>query len=291
MKDAAQAGTIGIDRDNQIALFDDFPSRPRQPSYGPRTLTYRCQRVRHARSSRRVSRTLHSLDLNASPPSLRSRSAHPIEFDHDFGMTDKSMADTKSTVKPSLPHPLLQSKSFSTPPEPIPRKVARPPTSFDEIVETSPVTQADQLPPPGADPNAEQPIPRSTRILRRLRFRPSDSTQRQENPPSRALERQLRKQQQEDSARRAKEHRIAQKEMMQEEKARKQWLGGLAWGFDPTAGQVPAQKQWKECCTSASPETSGSTSRSGEWGMEVGGPGREGRHNYGLLKSMEVRQQ
>ena len=100
----------------------------------------------------------------------------------------------------------------------------------------------------------------------------------------------------------AREHREHKMRVLAEEKARKRWLGGVAWGFDPTAGML-SSKEANEADGGAY-VTAGRSLQGADgldeldevgrptgrrwvshnlWGIERGGPGKEGKYNYGSL--------
>ena len=103
-----------------------------------------------------------------------------------------------------------------------------------------------------------------------------------------------------------KEHKEHKKVLRQEEKARKRWLGGVAWGFDPTAGMLSSQDTNEAdggCYVAAGRSLQGLEGldeldevgrRTGRrwvshnlWGIEHGGPGNEGKHGHGSLRDRE----
>ena len=93
---------------------------------------------------------------------------------------------------------------------------------------------------------------------------------------------------------------------MAEEKARKRWLGGVAWGFDPTAGMI-SSNDVNEADGGAYVTNGRSLQgmagvdeldevgrRTGRrwvshnlWGIEYGGPGKEGKYGHGSLRNRE----
>lgn len=132
------------------------------------------------------------------------------------------------------------------------------------------------------------------------RFRPSrpGST---EDEHSRGLDQQARREPRQTLRERSKQLKVEQKEAAKQERARQQWLGGMAWGFDAAAGQSPRSSTEVRTSRSSRSETASShrgasTPRSSEGsarrvhrtpdtGLESGGPGREGNFEYGILKS------
>lgn len=90
----------------------------------------------------------------------------------------------------------------------------------------------------------------------------------------------------------------------EEEKARKKFIGGVTWGFDPTAGIRRTQHQGHNntsCVTYTAPgqndaggqhdsdETERLTGerqiKTGKFGIEYGGPGKEGKYGHGSLQT------
>ncbi len=104
----------------------------------------------------------------------------------------------------------------------------------------------------------------------------------------------------------AKEHKEYKKRLLAEERARKRWLGGVAWGFDPTAGMLSSGRvnqadggafvtagrslQGMEG-TDELDEVGRPTGRRWVshdlWGIEQGGPGKEGKYGHGSLRDRE----
>jgi hypothetical protein len=107
----------------------------------------------------------------------------------------------------------------------------------------------------------------------------------------------------ESAKKKAKEHKETRKRQKEEEKLRKRWLGGVAWGFDPTAGiifsKLPSESDGG-CYVSAGRSLQGlegvdeiddvgrPTGRRwvshDMWGVEHGGPGQEGKLGHGSLR-------
>jgi hypothetical protein len=102
------------------------------------------------------------------------------------------------------------------------------------------------------------------------------------------------------------QYREVQKLRRADEKARKVWLGGAAWGFDPTAGtQASSDNNEADggCYVSAGRSLQGLEGvdeiddlgrRTGRrsvshnlWGVERGGPGKEGKYGHGSLRTTE----
>ena len=102
----------------------------------------------------------------------------------------------------------------------------------------------------------------------------------------------------------SKEHKESKKSQLREEKARKRWLGGVAWGFDPTAGMISSKKANESDGgayviagrslqgfegTDELDEVGRRTGRRwvthNLWGIERGGPGNEGRLGHGALRT------
>lgn len=104
----------------------------------------------------------------------------------------------------------------------------------------------------------------------------------------------------------AKEHKEHKKRLLAEEKARKRWLGGVAWGFDPTAGMLSSKEAYEGdggAYVTAGRSLQGTEGvdeldevgrRTGRrwvshtlWGIEHGGPGKEGKYGHGSLRDRE----
>ena len=96
--------------------------------------------------------------------------------------------------------------------------------------------------------------------------------------------------------RKAKEHKLRKKEAKKEEKKRKEWLGGVAWGFDPTAGLTSSRPSGIDGGAYVAgvegademDEVGRPTGRrwqgDNQWGVEYGGPGNEGKFGHGSLR-------
>jgi hypothetical protein len=121
----------------------------------------------------------------------------------------------------------------------------------------------------------------------------------------------------------AKQFKETRKARLKEEQRRKRWLGGVAWGFDPTAGSLPAPEDDRNntrlaATTATKPRNGGDEDgayvsagrslrnealeagvdeidevgrrtgrrwlRGNAWGVERGGPGKEGKFGHGSLR-------
>lgn len=90
----------------------------------------------------------------------------------------------------------------------------------------------------------------------------------------------------------------------EEEKARKKFIGGVTWGFDPTAGTRRPQHQRHDNTDCATYTSQGQhvtraeddsdemerlanrqTMKTDKFGIEYGGPGRDGKYGHGSLKT------
>jgi hypothetical protein len=100
----------------------------------------------------------------------------------------------------------------------------------------------------------------------------------------------------------ARRYKQDQAERKAKERACKQIIGGVAWGFDPAAGlltsgekiraegwfvsgrgsRLPADTQFQS--DHIGRLTGRRYTQSGTWGIEYGGPGREGKFDHGVLK-------
>lgn len=101
----------------------------------------------------------------------------------------------------------------------------------------------------------------------------------------------------------AKERKADRKKQKQDEKARGMHMGGVAWGFDPTAGIIGSQTTQSpdsgcyifgakvESATKAGVDerddlgrrTGRRWQKGNIWGVEYGGPGKEGHYGHGAL--------
>lgn len=144
-------------------------------------------------------------------------------------------------------------------------------------------------------PANDQPVPAHPAPTRNSNEKQTTS----EHSPTaitKALQREAAKQ-------KAMQFKKERKERQKEEKERKRWLGGVAWGFDPTAGILPSSQTDEAeggCYVSAGRSIKGLQGvdeidevgrRTGRrwvghnlWGVERGGPGQEGKYGHGSLR-------
>lgn len=236
------------------------------------------------------------------------------------------MTTDNSNHKSSYQHPLFRSDAKYLPspsqqPRAALRPLYRPPTTFDEILPTQPQrvdverpSSSSNAPPPSSTREPEPSPPssatpsRASRFFAHFHIRSQNSTATSQakgaqlHKPSKQERRQRRQQFRE----LVKQQKAERKEAQRLERARTQWLGGMAWGFDPNAGQrlgtSSSDYMRTSCATQDGSEVSAggpssesrfSNGRTGKengshMGVETGGPGREGRFDYGLLKSRQV---
>ncbi|ETN41544.1 uncharacterized protein HMPREF1541_03480 [Cyphellophora europaea CBS 101466] len=219
---------------------------------------------------------------------------------------------------PPYQHPLVRPSSSSTFPSSttVPSQQIPPPVTFDQILPASKPSSSQPGTPdkPGLlntlapQPTNTQPDPphesRTARFLARFRAKSVDPVEDSERQPSTSKhptrDRRARKELRTASRERVQRYKADKKEAQRHEKARTQWLGGLAWGFDPTAGKGPDPRHVDDnrvSCSSASSSARGDRGRArerdsvggpgikdqdSEWGTEAGGPGKDATYWYGL---------
>lgn len=224
---------------------------------------------------------------------------------------------------PSYQHPLFQPDKRYVPPLALRAtsegESTQPATTFDEILPTQPPLAGAQQPTTDTSPHARAQLksqPPQVSSLNNSRtsrffalFRSSSSNkdrqpQARQSRKTRSQERRERRQRSRERGERARQHRAHRKEAEKRERTQKQWLGGVAWGFDPDAGQGQSlsgsdgHDVRRSHSTTDEEFNAGGPSRPGghegsrssgsnevHMGVETGGPGREGQFEYGQLRS------
>jgi hypothetical protein len=196
-------------------------------------------------------------------------------------------------ASPSIRHPLLAQESGPAASSPTLRPAPTVATSFDQILAVG-----DSERPRENVQQVQQPVERSTsrssRFLDHLRLRTHHTTT---HKLTRSPTRQEGARQRAASKDRVKQEKRQLKETVKEEKARNQWLGGLAWGFDPLAGQPrnrlsTSTARWLRHTDQDEKlrRQHGEGSREyydQSFGVEVGGPSKHGNYDYRLLSSTQ----
>jgi hypothetical protein len=205
--------------------------------------------------------------------------------------------------RPSSPSEYRQHYNLPIPPT--------QPNSFDGFFDHhTPLTSEPETYSEPASNNATTTHPNSA---------PNQTNSAATNSEPTEITRHLQREAAKQAAKQFKENRKAR---LKEEKLRKRWLGGVAWGFDPTAGSLPAAE---DKGTNARPAAANSTKpgegdedgayvsagrslrnealeagvdeidevgrrtgrrwlRGNMWGVERGGPGKEGKFGHGSLR-------
>lgn len=286
-------------------------------SYGRRRRVYPRRVVRYTRSCRCIPSTLYPLHPYHFPQAPTSSPPNQKQFCGNTCLNVDRMTPNKLRPDPSHRHPLFQPDKRNLPPPPSPPTAAQSaqraaPTTFDHILPkqtyshySTPSTVSKDASLSSLAPQPSAPELHGSHQSRTKsffdRFRPSrpGST---EDDHARGLDRQARREPRQTLRERSKQLKAEQKEAEKQERARNQWLGGMAWGFDPAAGQSPRSSTEMKTSYSSMSETGSSrrgtnTPRSSEGsarrvhrtpdtGLESGGPGREGNFEYGILKSV-----